>query len=70
MASDSPAEKASLTEAEYDKHSRRTGEVLGGPKDVTATPYQTTLASFAHLDEKKILRKVTVSDLLVSFHCY
>jgi hypothetical protein len=51
-----PNEKANTMEAEYGNQSDRAGEI--DRIDAKATAPGTTLASFAHLDEKKILRKV------------
>lgn len=59
MASyNSPTEKVDVMEAETVNASDRSGKVeFDDGKDIRAVP-GTTLESFSHLDEKKILRKV------------
>lgn len=58
MTSDTPPnEKAKTIEAEYGTQSDRAGDM--DRIDAKATAPGTTLASFSHLDEKKILRKVS-----------
>ena len=52
-----PNEKANVVEAELGAHSDRVGDV--DRIDAKATAPGLTMASFAHLDEKKILRKVS-----------
>lgn len=58
MALDLPIEKASVAEAEDGHHSGRSADENNGHSEMIGTSHHTTLASFSHLDEKKILRKV------------
>jgi hypothetical protein len=63
MASYTPNEKVDVMEAEMVNASDRSGKVeFDDGKGIRAVP-GTTLESFSHLDEKKILRKVRCSTL-------
>lgn len=54
-------EKLGISELENGEHEPVTKKGEIERIDAIATAQGTTLASFAHLDEKKILRKVSVS---------
>lgn len=56
-----PNEKANVDEAEMGRSSDRIGEV--DRIDAKATGPGTTLADFAHIDEKKVLRKVSLPSI-------
>jgi hypothetical protein len=61
MDNNSPSpsvEKATLAQNEKAEHARLSKEEEVARIDAIATAPETTMASFAHLDEKKILRKM------------